>query len=500
MSEALALLEPAFSEARRFFSDERLVRRAVTGDRRAFAAIFRRYHRELYRFALAIVGDGEDAADALQATMVKAMRALPGERREIQLKPWLYRVVHNESVELLRRRQDAQPLSPEIPAATPQPHEEAEQRSRLRTLLHDLDELSERQRGALLMRELSGLAFEEIAAALQASPAVVRQAIYEARLSLRQMEAGRSLECDSVTRALSENDGRVSRRRDLRAHLRSCPGCRHFQQGIVDRKAGFAAIAPFPVLIAAGVLKAAVGAEGSSGLCGSMTGGMAGGFGASVAAKSVATVAVTAILGASAADRSGLVDLGFSGGGGHDRVVESGPAAGNLPSPGSTGGGRSASAVPASGAPTPVRSGQGRVRSGPSQSGALSEQPPPGHNAHPGVSTSSGKVPAATQSVPAPAEHGGGPPPAAEFGQQTSAEGSGGGQVPTEIGGRPESPPDIPEPQRPPPAPSVVPPPAPQAGGAPGGSGQPPGGNPPGPPPKSLPNPSEAPPPPILGQ
>ena len=62
-------------------SDDRLARRAVEGDERAFAAIFRRYHQSLYRFCLAILGNPQDAQDALQNTMVKALRALPGEER-----------------------------------------------------------------------------------------------------------------------------------------------------------------------------------------------------------------------------------------------------------------------------------------------------------------------------------------------------------------------------------------------------------------------------------
>src|SRR5215203_6307274 len=97
----------------RLLSDERLTKRAVGGDERAFAAIFRRYHQSLYRFCLAIVGNPEDAQDALQNTMMKVLRALPGEERKIELKPWLYRIAHNESIDLLRRRREARPLDVE---------------------------------------------------------------------------------------------------------------------------------------------------------------------------------------------------------------------------------------------------------------------------------------------------------------------------------------------------------------------------------------------------
>ena len=146
----------------RVLSDERLARRAVKGDERAFATIFDRYHQRLYRYCLAIVGNSQDAQDALQNTMVKVLRALPGEERRIELKPWLYRIAHNESIELLRRRRDTRELDGELAAPGSGLAEEAASRERLRRLLTDLDELPERQRGALVMRELAGLDFAEI--------------------------------------------------------------------------------------------------------------------------------------------------------------------------------------------------------------------------------------------------------------------------------------------------------------------------------------------------
>jgi RNA polymerase sigma factor (sigma-70 family) len=145
-------------------SDAYLVRHAKSGDREAGEAIFRRYHQELYRYSVGIVRSPEDAQDALQNTMVKALRALSSERREIDLKPWLYRIAHNESIEILRRRRPSEELDPETAAAGAGPAEQADARERLRGLLADLGELPERQRGALVMRELSDLDFEQIGA------------------------------------------------------------------------------------------------------------------------------------------------------------------------------------------------------------------------------------------------------------------------------------------------------------------------------------------------
>ncbi len=324
-------------------TDERLVRRAARADERAFAAIFQRYNQEIYRFCFSILGNAEDARDALQSTMVKALQALPGEEREIKLRPWLYRVAHNQSIDLLRRRHDAAPIDPEIAAPGNGLAETTAQRERLRQLLRDLADLPERQRAALLMRELGGLEFAQIGEVFETSPAVARQAVYEARVNRRGLEEGRELSCEEVMHRLSNADGRVARRRDLRSHLRACPDCRAFQEAIETRRHDFAALAPLPAVASAGILHAILG--GTPGAAG----GVAGAGGATVAAgagkavsaglvaKSVATVAVVAAVGASAGDRAGLIDVpgGSSGGGTPAQQAPSNgaPGAGTAASP-----------------------------------------------------------------------------------------------------------------------------------------------------------------------
>src|SRR5687768_16171960 len=79
-------------------SETRLARAARRGDQRAFAGIYQRYHQELYRYCRALLGNAHEAQDALQNTMAIALRSLPGEERVIELRPWLYRVAHNEAV------------------------------------------------------------------------------------------------------------------------------------------------------------------------------------------------------------------------------------------------------------------------------------------------------------------------------------------------------------------------------------------------------------------
>jgi len=337
MTETAALKPSALQVApSRLLSDSRLAQRATKGDRRAFEAIYQRYHQELYRFCLAMVGNPQDAQDALQNTMVKVLRALPGETREIKLKPWLYRIARNEAVETVRKRRDNAELEPEHVSSNLEIAQTAEARERLRSLISDLEELPERQRGALVMRELSGLGFEQIGAAFQTSAAVARQTVYEARLSLRQMEEGREMSCDAVMRELSDADGRVARRRDIRAHVRGCAHCRAFRDSMAERRTDFAAVAPLPIAVSLGLLQgvftgqasaaigggagAAAGAAGAGGAtagAGVAGGGIAGTVGAgagkviatSAIVKSAATVAVVAAVGVAAADRSGLIHV-----------------------------------------------------------------------------------------------------------------------------------------------------------------------------------------------
>ena len=126
--------------ALRLWSDDRLARRAAEGDAAAFAVIFERHHQALYRYCRAILRHDEDARDALQTTFARAIAALDGETREIAIRPWLYRIAHNEAISLARRRRPHSPLE-EYDASSPgtsDPHEELLATEEMRTLVADL--------------------------------------------------------------------------------------------------------------------------------------------------------------------------------------------------------------------------------------------------------------------------------------------------------------------------------------------------------------------------
>ncbi len=295
--------------------DERLAARAADGDERAFATIYRRYHQGLYRYCQAILGDSPDAHDALQNTMVRVLSSLPGERRDIALKPWLYRIAHNESITLLRHRRPTVEIDPEASVGGADPSDQLETRLALRQLTADLAQLPDRQRAALLMKELSGLSCDEIAAALDTSPGVARQTTYEARTALQQMAEGRDMSCDLVKRAISDGDGRTLRRRDLRAHLRACDSCSDFRDGIRQRHDAFGALCPLSAAASVGVLHSVLGGS-QGGSTGGLLAAILGGGGQTAAASTAlkSAVAVVAVTGAGvAANDAGVIDVGLPG-------------------------------------------------------------------------------------------------------------------------------------------------------------------------------------------
>ena len=156
--------------------------------------------------------------------------------RDIPLRPWLFRIARNQAIDILRRRRPHEALDPAL-AGHDDPEADAELRERLATLQADLVSLPERQRAALVLRELSGLSHIEIAAVLDVTPAVARQTIHEARQALQEAEGGRSLTCDLVRKAIAQGDGRVLRGRRMRAHLRGCAACRELAES-ADRHTG----------------------------------------------------------------------------------------------------------------------------------------------------------------------------------------------------------------------------------------------------------------------
>jgi RNA polymerase sigma factor (sigma-70 family) len=164
--------------------DRRLVTLVRSGYETAFEEIVRRYGRPLGRYAAAIVGNR--AEDVTQDAFTRALLALRRDDAEIELRPWLYRIVRNTALNDLRDRPPTQEeLTETLESGSPSAAEDAERHEEVSELMRRLQALPEAQRAAIVMRELEGLSHEEIAAALGMSGGAARQAIYRARRALR---------------------------------------------------------------------------------------------------------------------------------------------------------------------------------------------------------------------------------------------------------------------------------------------------------------------------
>lgn len=293
-------------------SDEALAGRVRAGDERAFEALYGRYRDRLYRYCASILRQPEDAEEALQSTMLGAYRSLvQSDERELVVRAWLYRIAHNQCIDLLRRRpaHAVTALSGLESSPDQGPAERLETADELARVREDLLSLPAGQRAALVLRELSGLSHEQIADVLDESAAGVKQIIYQARLTLTDMAEGRRMDCHEIRRRISDGDGRVLRSRSVGAHLRSCAGCTAFRTNTVARPGQLAAIAPaLPLVAAERVLEAIRSAAGGLGggggaaaaSAGAVSSGALSGFGGGLGAK-LALVATASVVGGSIA-------------------------------------------------------------------------------------------------------------------------------------------------------------------------------------------------------
>src|SRR3954447_9456331 len=164
--------------------DRRLVSLVRQGYETAFEEIVRRYDKLLGRYAAAIV-PRHRAEDVTQDAFSKALLALRQSDAEIELRPWLFRIVRNTALNDIRDQPPPAQELFEASGATASALEATLKNEDVADLLRRLRALPEPQRAAIVMRELEGLSHEEIAAALGITGGAARQTIHRARQKLR---------------------------------------------------------------------------------------------------------------------------------------------------------------------------------------------------------------------------------------------------------------------------------------------------------------------------
>lgn len=171
-----------------------LLRRAQRGDADAFEEIVRAHERTVYHLALRQLGSREDAEDAAQEVFLKAFTALGSFRGESRLSVWLYRITNNVCVDALRRRrealslsaenEDGEPLELELPDERFDPAALAERKDLREQVGKALAQLPPDAREILLLRELGGQRYDEIAETLRLDIGTVKSRIFRARKKL----------------------------------------------------------------------------------------------------------------------------------------------------------------------------------------------------------------------------------------------------------------------------------------------------------------------------
>jgi RNA polymerase sigma-70 factor (ECF subfamily) len=174
--------------------DEELVAAFQQGDEQAFVTIVERYKHRLTRLAQSVVHNEEDALDVVQEALVKVYKGLNSFRSSSTLYTWLYRVVMNHAIDLVRRRgkvsfESTADMVYELPDTvdTSRPDKESLRTELRQMIFAAVDKLPEKQRSVILLREVEGLSYREIADVIGCSEGTVMSRLYYGREQLRKM-------------------------------------------------------------------------------------------------------------------------------------------------------------------------------------------------------------------------------------------------------------------------------------------------------------------------
>src|SRR6187397_76042 len=273
---------------------------------RAAAALddlYRHHVGEVYRYTYAVLGNHADAEDVTQTTFVNALRALERGEDPRNASAWLIAIAHNV-VRQRWRQAAARPAEVELEHDVPVV--EGEEDIEVDELVRALQRIPPSQREALVMRELEGRSYNEIAELLGLTTAALETLLFRARRSLAE-ELENLVTCQSAQLALSKQlDGRLGRkeRRRLDDHLAECQDCARLAEMQKRQRRAFKGLAIIPIPVGLALFKGAPSASAASSLShiglaststgANGTGGAAVGGSLVAAALKVAAVLVTA--------------------------------------------------------------------------------------------------------------------------------------------------------------------------------------------------------------
>ncbi|MBQ3568676.1 MAG: sigma-70 family RNA polymerase sigma factor [Anaerotignum sp.] len=175
-----------------------LIRRAKQGDMLAFEELILQHEKIVYNLALRMMNHSEDAQDISQEVFLKAYRSLQNFDERSAFSTWLYRITHNTCIDEMRKRKGKQSYSLEeelesadgsmqrqVADAGDTPEESLMRKEQKSEILQALDTLSEEHKAAIILRDVKGMAYEEIAEILELSLGTVKSRISRARNQLK---------------------------------------------------------------------------------------------------------------------------------------------------------------------------------------------------------------------------------------------------------------------------------------------------------------------------
>jgi RNA polymerase sigma factor (sigma-70 family) len=304
----------------RLQSDERLVALVRRGNQHAFEALVGRYQSRLLAFCRHMLASREDAEDVLQEVFAAAFNAMLADERPINVRPWLYRIARNRSLNHLRKAtaigMDSMDVHLSEHGLTTA--DRVHRREEFRQLLADVQDLPETQRTALLLREIDALSYDQIAEVMETTVPSVKSLLVRARVSLAEAAEARLLTCEEVREELGQvAEGLARTTPPVRRHMRTCDRCQAFRKHLRQNNKALAAIFPIgPLLLVKKLVLAHLGtatAAGSSGAAAGAGGAAAGAAGAAaggalqagataIATKAAAGLAAAAIVTAGAVE------------------------------------------------------------------------------------------------------------------------------------------------------------------------------------------------------
>jgi RNA polymerase sigma factor (sigma-70 family) len=294
----------------RLQSDERLVALTRRGNQAAYEALVGRYQSRLLAFCRHMLGSREDAEDVLQEVFAAAFNAMIADERALNVRPWLYRIARNRSLNHLRRAQaiGVDSMDVHLSEHGTTTADKVHKREEFRQLMEDVQGLPETQRTALLLREIDALSYEQIAEAMETTVPSIKSLLVRARVSLAEAAEARLLTCEEVREELGEvAEGLKRTTAPVRRHLRTCERCGAFRKSLRETNKALASVMPVgPLLLLKKLLLANLGTTASAGggaaaaagagAAGAGAGGAVSASMSVVASKAAATVAAAAIV------------------------------------------------------------------------------------------------------------------------------------------------------------------------------------------------------------